>query len=91
MSADFAAFFEDVDIFGGEWGLGAGVVVFLDEIGEMQGAGEACGACADDEDVGFELFALDGHGLCHLNKGRLLLAEVMKLVRQYCHAQIVRN
>jgi hypothetical protein len=40
-------------------GLGAGVVVFFDEVGEMQGAREASGACADDQDVGFELFALD--------------------------------
>ena len=39
MRADFAAFFEDVDIFGGEFGLGAGFVVFVDEVGEMQGAG----------------------------------------------------
>jgi len=62
MRADFAAFFEDVDIFGGELGLGAGVVVFFDEIGEMQCAGETGGACADDQDVCFELFALDGHG-----------------------------
>jgi hypothetical protein len=61
VGADFAAFFEDVDIFGGEWGLGAGVVVFLDEIGEMQGARKTGGACADDEDVAIELFALDGH------------------------------
>jgi hypothetical protein len=37
--------------------------VFLDEIGEMQGAREAGGASADDQDVGFELFALDGHEL----------------------------
>ena len=59
VGADFAAFFEDVDIFGGELRLGARVVVFFDEIGEMQGAGEAGGACADDQDVGFELFALD--------------------------------
>jgi len=63
VGADFAAFFEDVDIFGGELGFGAGVVVFLDEIGEMQGAGEASGACADNQDIGFELFALDCHGL----------------------------
>ena len=62
MCADFATFFEDVDIFGGEFGLGAGVVVFLDEIGEMQSAGEAGRSCADDQDVGFELFALYGHG-----------------------------
>ena len=35
MRADFAAFFEDVDIFGGEFRLGARFVVFLDEIGEV--------------------------------------------------------
>ena len=64
MSADFAAFFEDVDIFGGERWLGAGVVVFLDEIGEMQGARETGGSCADNQDVGFELFALDGQRAC---------------------------
>jgi hypothetical protein len=57
--------------------------MFFDEIGEMQGGGETGGACTDDEDVGFELFALDGHCLCHLNKGRLWLADVMELVRQY--------
>ena len=61
MGADFAAFFEDVDVFGGKFGLGAGFVVFLDEVGEMESAGETGGACADDQDVGFELFALDGH------------------------------
>ncbi len=78
MRADFAAFFEDVNIFGGERRLGAGVVVLLDQIGEMQGARETGRACADDQDIGFELFALDGHGLCHLNKGRLHLAELLE-------------
>ena len=63
MGADFAAFFEDVDIFGGEFRLGAGFVVFLDEISEMERAGQPCGAGADDEHVGFELFALNGHGV----------------------------
>ena len=56
MGADLAAFFEDVDIFGREFGLGAGIVVFLYEVREMEGAGEAGGPCADDQDVGFELF-----------------------------------
>jgi hypothetical protein len=37
--------------------------VFLDEVGEMESAREAGGACADDEDIGFELFTLDGHWL----------------------------
>jgi hypothetical protein len=35
--------------------------VLLDQIGQMQRASEARGACADDQDVCFELFALDGH------------------------------
>ena len=51
VGADFASFFEDVDIFGGERGgvgSGWGFVVFFDEVGEMEGAGEAGGACADD-------------------------------------------
>jgi hypothetical protein len=68
MRSDFAALFENVDIFGGELGLGAGVVVFLNEIGEMQGAGEAGGACADDQDVGFELFALGSHRSLNFSK-----------------------
>jgi len=46
----------------------------------MQGAGEAGRACADDQDVGFELFALDGHGVSHLSKAGLCLAELLKLV-----------
>ena len=63
MGADFAAFFEDVDIFGGELRVGAGFVVLFDEVGEMQRAGQACGSGADDQNVGFELFALNGHGV----------------------------
>jgi hypothetical protein len=34
----------------------------------MQSAGETGGACPDDQDVGFELFALDAHGLSNLSK-----------------------
>jgi hypothetical protein len=48
VGTDFAAFFQDVDVFRGEFGLPAGVVVFLDEVGEMQSAGEASRAGADD-------------------------------------------
>lgn len=89
MSADFAAFFEDVYIFRGERRLGAGVVVFLDEIGKMQGARETGRACADDQDVGFELFALDVHGLRNLNKARSYLAQLMEFVQRY--AQLPKN
>ena len=60
VGANFAAFFEDVDIFSGELGLGAAGVVLLDEIGEMQRAAQSGGPCADDQYIGFELFALDG-------------------------------
>src|SRR5580658_5125783 len=38
----------------------------------MQGAGEAARACADDQDVGFELFALDVAGVGH---GAILAEE----------------
>ena len=62
MGADFSSLFEDVDIFGGELRIRVGGVVFLDEVGEVERAGQACGSGADDEDVGFELFALNGHG-----------------------------
>ena len=54
---------------------------FLDEIGEMQSAGETGRAGADDQDVGFELFALDGHGVCHLNKALGFSAELLEFVQ----------
>ncbi len=63
VRADFTAFFEDVDVFRGELGLRAGGVVLFDEIGKVERAGEAGRASADDEDIGFQLFAYDGHGL----------------------------
>ena len=61
MRADFAAFFEDVDVFRGKFGLRASGVVLLDEIREMQRAGETGGASTDDQHIPLELFALDGH------------------------------
>ena len=69
MRADFAGLFEDVDIFGGKRGSFARGGVFLNQVGEMQRAGEAAGAGADDEDVGFELFAFDWHALSYPNRG----------------------
>ncbi len=62
MRADFAAFFEDVNIFGGKRGSFIRGGVFFEKIGEMQGAGQAGGACAHDQYICFELFAFDGHG-----------------------------
>ena len=61
VRAEFASFLEHVDIFGGERGSLARGGVLLNQVGEVQRAGEASGACADDEDVGFELFAFDWH------------------------------
>ena len=63
MGADFSSLFEDVDIFGGEFRLRTRFVVLLDEVGEVQRAGQPCGSGADDQHIGFELFTLDGHGM----------------------------
>ena len=46
--------------------------MLFDQIGEMQGAGEAARARADDENIGFELFALDVGGVSH---GAILAEE----------------
>ena len=72
VRADFAAFFQDVDIFGGERGRFFRFVVLFDQIREVQGAGEAAGTGADDEDIGIELFALDAGGVGH---GAILAEE----------------
>jgi type IV pilus assembly protein PilA len=61
VSADFASFFQDVNIFSRKSGLGAAGIVLLDEIGKMQRATQPGGPRADDQDVRFQLFALDGH------------------------------
>jgi hypothetical protein len=42
--------------------------VLLNQVRKVQGAREASGACADDEDVGFELFAFDWHALSYLDR-----------------------
>lgn len=35
--------------------------MLLDQLGEAQGAGQSCGTRADNQHIGFEFFALDGH------------------------------
>jgi hypothetical protein len=55
----------------------------------MQGAGETGWTCADDQDVGFELFALDGHGFSNLSKALLFLAQLLEFVQRY--AQLPEN
>ena len=57
VRAELAAFFEDVDIFGGEFGFAAGFVVRANQTREMERAGEAGRASAYDQDIGVELFA----------------------------------
>jgi hypothetical protein len=64
MRANFPAFFEDVDIFGGKrrpTGRVGGSVVILDEIGKMEGAGQAGGSGTDDQNIGLKSFALYSH------------------------------
>ena len=61
MRPDIAALFQDVNVFGGEFWFGARSVMVLDEVGEVESARETGGSGADDQDVGFELFALSGH------------------------------
>ena len=62
MSADLAGLFEHVNIFGGKRrGFFRGGVL-LDEVREMQRAGESRWSCADDQYVRFEFFALNSHG-----------------------------
>ena len=68
VRAEFAGFFEHVNIFGGERGSFARGGVLFDQIREMQRAGEAGGACADDQNIGFELFAFDWHALSYPNR-----------------------
>ena len=61
VRADFAAFFEHINIFSRERGLGAAGIVLLDEIGEMQRAAQSGRPCANDQYIRFELFSLDAH------------------------------
>src|SRR6266568_546298 len=75
MRADFAPFFEDVDIFSGKRRFSAGFVVFLDEVGQVQRAGKARRPRPDDENIGFELLALYAH--------RAILAKRPECYRLY--------
>ena len=40
--------------------------MLLNEVGEMEGAGQSCGAGADDQDIGLKSFALYGHRVISL-------------------------
>ncbi len=69
MRSELAGFLEDINIFCGKRGSLARGGVLLNQVGEVQRACEASWACADDEDVGFELFAFDWHALSYPNRG----------------------
>ena len=71
MRANFAGLFQHVNIFGGERGGFVGLGVLLNQIREVQRASEACRACANDQNVRFELFAFDGHGVIRRPEERL--------------------
>ena len=65
MRADFTAFFQDVDIFCGERWRFFRFRVLFDQIGQVQGASQAAGTSADDQDIGLELFALNVGRVSH--------------------------
>src|SRR2546422_35155 len=75
MRADFAAFFEDVDIFSGKRRFSAGCIVLLEEVGQVKRAGKTGRPGPDDQHVGFELFALYAH--------RAILAKRTECYRLY--------
>ena len=64
VRSDLAPLLEDVDIFRGKCGAAGGsggFVVLLDKVGEMEGAGQAGGTGANDQDVCLKSLALFGH------------------------------
>ncbi len=62
---DLAPLFQHVDVFSGKlrptFARAAGFVVLLDETRQMHRARKPRRPRANDEDIGFELFTLDGH------------------------------
>ena len=93
MSADFSAFFKNVNIFRGKLRLRAGFVVLLNEVSEMQRAGQPCGSSADNQNIGFELFTLNGHEMAYfyLTKSQLVndLAKLAELLER--NSQLTNN
>jgi hypothetical protein len=56
VGAHLPRLFKNVDILGGKRRRFLGLGVLLDQVGEVQGAGKASWACADNQDICFELF-----------------------------------
>ena len=69
MRPDFARLLEDVNIFSGKFGLGAGGIVLRDQSRKMQRAGQARGARAHDQNIRVQPLSLDTHILI-LAEGR---------------------
>jgi hypothetical protein len=57
--ADLAGFFEDVDVFFAERRVGMLGVVLVDELRQAKRASHSRRASADDDNVGFHLWAVD--------------------------------
>jgi len=67
MRPDFARFLEDVNIFGGKFGVRARRIVLGNQLREMQRAGKARGARAHNQNIRVQPLTLDRH--------RLILAD----------------
>src|SRR5262249_40470782 len=63
VCAESAAFSKNIDIFSGKLRLRSGSVVFFYEIGEMQCAEKPRGPRPDNQNLRFELFALNRHAV----------------------------
>ena len=61
MRSNFAPLFEDVNIFGGKFGLRAGCIVLSDQARKMQRTGEASRPSADNQDIGVQSLSFHGH------------------------------
>src|ERR1700676_1258257 len=63
MRSNLARLLKDIDIFRRECRRFFRGSVRLDQVGEVERTSQASRARADDQHVGFELFAFDGHGV----------------------------
>ena len=81
VRANFAAFFQHVNILRRQFGLGAGRGVRFDEIGKVQRTGESRRPRTDDQHIRFELLALHAHGHAVSAKHRnRCLTKLLKLL-----------
>ncbi len=70
MRPNFAAFLQNIDVLRGKlrpWRMSASFVVLFDDVRQVQRAGKAGRACANDQNIRSELFPL-GHDAAILTK-----------------------